>query len=222
MNSILCVTPILFFISFGQAQDSTFSPVAEISEAVILFDSIEQVELEKNNLLVRELDPGTRAGQTFEVIGYINAPQTRIVETLGDFKAYPAFMPYMELVEILSFDGQTSVLNFYLSLPMDIKKKYRIQISTINQHNGLIRLEWQTMKWPGLKPSETIRETSGYWLVQGLSPERSLVLHHVYSDPGAIPFGLGWLFDMLTENSVPQALLQTRERCEALTNKLKP
>jgi hypothetical protein len=64
---------------------------------------------------------------------------------------------------------------------------------------------------------ETIRDTSGYWRIEAQSENKSLTLYHLYTDPGPIPFGLGWIVDVLSKNSVPQVLLQTKDRTEELS-----
>ena len=66
------------------------------------------------------------------------------------------------------------------------------------------------MAW--LEKVETIRNTTGYWLLKQKSSESVMVLYHVYTDPGAVPRGLGWVVNILTEKSVPDALQKTRER----------
>jgi hypothetical protein len=46
-----------------------------------------------------------------------------------------------------------------------------------------------------------------------------LVLYHVYTDPGPIPLGLGWIVQILSEKSVPKTLSQTRKRLLAKEEK---
>jgi hypothetical protein len=41
------------------------------------------------------------------------------------------------------------------------------------------------------------------------------VQYQVYTDLGHIPFGLGWIIDFLTEYSLPEVLLNTKEYVEA-------
>ncbi|MCI5125930.1 MAG: hypothetical protein D3925_16025, partial [Candidatus Electrothrix sp. AR5] len=54
-----------------------------------------------------------------------------------------------------------------------------------------------------------------------LDAKHSLVLYHVYTDPGKIPFGLGWIVDFLGKDSVPEVLVQTKELAERVSASLK-
>ena len=39
---------------------------------------------------------------------------------------------------------------------------------------------------------------------------------NVYTDPGPIPFGLGWIVDIVSKDSVSDILLRTKKRAESL------
>jgi hypothetical protein len=71
---------------------------------------------------------------------------------------------------------------------------------------------WQLIPWPELSPSETIRDTSGYWRLTPLPGDKTLVEYQVRTDPGDIPFGAGWIVDLLTKGSLPDILESTRKR----------
>ena len=138
-----------------------------------------------------------------------------------DYKAYPSLMPNVSHIDILQQDESTAVLNYLLTLPLGKTKQYRIRLeaSTPDQQTSL--LQWQLQPWPELKPAETIRDTSGFWWIEALDGEHSLVLYHVYTDPGKIPFGLGWIVDILSKDSVPEVLTNTRDLAERTTALLK-
>jgi hypothetical protein len=123
-------------------------------------------------------------------------------------------------VEIVGQIDNESIINYTLTLPLGKIKKYRLGIAVSEPESRSSLIKWQLQKWVELKTEETIKDTSGFWRIEEISRNSSLVLYHVYTDPGPIPFGLGWIVDVLSKNSVPEAFLQTKVRAEriALTN----
>ncbi|NQV15789.1 hypothetical protein HQ531_10065 [bacterium] len=200
----LALSQLFIFVIFPQAYASDIIPLNDTEKQIV----------DRGQLVVRELDQSLESGNTFEVIGLMHAPRKDIVEVLIDYKAYSEFMPHVSKVETVENRGNQSVLNFILELPLNYEKKYRISISLSEPDMHTSRIEWHSIDWPGLTPVETIKETTGYWLVYEKTADTSLVLHHVYTDPGPIPFGLGWIIEILTKTSVPKALSQTRTRVE--------
>lgn len=186
-------------------------PVSSIS-----LNPEEQQQVDQGQLVLRELSHPELAGRTFKAIGIMDAPLTDVVQVITDYEAYPEFMPNVSLVDIHEQQADTSILNYYVSAPMGITKQYRIKIaaSTVDQAQALV--QWSQVEWPGLKASETIKYTQGYWLIEAQADSSSLVLYQVYSDLGPVPFGLGWIVDVLTKNSFPKVFLQTRLRAEGM------
>ena len=170
--------------------------------------------LGKGDIIVREIGNPGRSGRTFEAVGYINGPRKDIVEVLADYEKYPEFMPNVSHIEIVEQVGNDSVLNYTLSLPLGKIKKYRLKISAAGPEEQTSIIKWYMVEWLDLKKSETIKDTTGYWRIEEKSRNRSLVQYHVYTDPGPIPLGLGWIINILTEKSVPETLLKTRERVQ--------
>jgi len=168
----------------------------------------------KGEIVVREMDRAGNKGRTFEAIGLVKAPREKVVEVLKDYQKYPEFMPNVSHVEIVEQAGNEAVLNYTLTLPLGKIKKYRLRISGSALTDKIYLLEWHLEKWPGLKREETISDTTGYWRVEEKGEGLSLVLYHVYTDPGPVPFGLGWIVDVLSKKSVPDVLLQTKRRAE--------
>ncbi len=192
------------------------------AQALKIPDNIVMTEAEKTlvgqgEIIVRELSTKAKAGQTFEAVGVANAPLAILIQIITNYDKYPEFMPNVSEVTTLEQVGKATVLGFTLDLPLGKVKKYRILISMLESDPETARIEWTSQPWPGLKPAETIVETSGYWLLISRSSKSTLLLYHVYTDPGPIPFGLEWIVDILSKNSIPEALLKTRERAEQLT-----
>ena len=182
----------------------------------ISLDEHEKKLVAKGEIIVREINAPGKRGRTFEAVGLVKASRNNVLKVLKDYKKYPEFMPNVTRIEIVEQRGNDAVLNYTLSLPLGHIKKYRLKISERAPGNQFSIIEWQLQKWPELKMEETITDTAGYWRIEEKSENVSLVLYHVYTDPGPIPFGLGWIVDVLSKNSVPEVLLQTKYRAEKL------
>ena len=167
-------------------------------------------------IVVREIDAGGKKGRTLEAVGLIKASRKNIVRVLTDYKKYPQFMPNVSRIEVVEQRGNEVFLNYTLTLPLGKIKKYRLRISESEFADNISSIEWQMQKWPGLKTEETISDTTGYWHIKERSDNISLVLYHVYTDPGPIPFGMGWIVEILSKKSIPEVLLQTKRRAEKL------
>jgi len=182
----------------------------------ISLDEHEKKLVTKGEIIVREINAPGKRGRTFEAVGLVKASRNNVLKVLKDYKKYPEFMPNVTRIEIVEQRGNDAVLNYTLTLPLGNIKKYRLKISERAPGNQFSIIEWQLQKWPELKMEETITDTAGYWRIEEKSENDSLVLYHVYTDPGPIPFGLGWIVDVLSKDSVPEVLLQTKYRAEKL------
>ncbi len=170
--------------------------------------------IEKNEIIVRELSDIKKQGKTLEAFGLIHADIERIYKVLTNFEDYPTFMPNLGKVEILKKSSNHAVLNYFIELPLGKTKKYRLDMRFNQNSNNTAELHWKMISWPGLKQSETIKDTTGNWHLRAYPDKQGsvLVVYHVYTDPGPIPYGLGWIIDILTEKSVPNVLINTRKR----------
>lgn len=183
----------------------------------ISLDEPEEKRVAQGEIVVREIATAGGEGRTFEAIGLVKASRENLLKVLKDYEKYPEFMPNVSRVEVVEQNGNVAVLNYTLALPLGKIKKYRLKISESAPENQASTLEWQILPWPELQRAETITDTTGYWRIEEKNENKSLVLYHVYTDPGPIPFGLGWIVDVLSKDSVPKALLQTKKRTEELS-----
>ncbi|NTV12329.1 MAG: hypothetical protein HGA96_00100 [Desulfobulbaceae bacterium] len=181
---------------------------------VISLTASEEARIAKGDKIVRELEVAGKSGRTFEAICLIQADPKDVMQVLQDYEKYPEFMPNVSQVEIVEQRGAVTVLNYILTLPLGIIRKYRLKISPSAPGAPVVSLDWQLQAWPELKSAETITDTSGYWRIVAKGENKSLVLYHVYTDPGPVPFGLGWIVDALSKNSVPDVLVKTKQRTE--------
>ncbi len=170
--------------------------------------------VERGEVVLRELATRENGSTTVEAVARIAAPRRIVVQVLTEYEQYPEFLPNVSRVEVLEQAGNRTVLNYTLNLPLGTIKKYRLQIELRRAGKNLTRLGWEMVDWPGLPPEQTIEDTSGYWKIEQDRPESCLVVYHVSTDPGPVPFGLGWVVDMLRKNNVPEVVRATRERAE--------
>jgi ribosome-associated toxin RatA of RatAB toxin-antitoxin module len=192
-------------------------PTAHCASDYISLSDREKKLIGQGEIIVREVDTAGKDGRTFEAIGLINASRGAVFQVLADYNKYPEFMPRVSHIEIVEKSGNESIVNYTLKLPLGKIKKYRLRIYASEGKNQLSLIQWQLQKWPELKSEETIRDTTGYWRIEEKTQNSSLVLYHVYTDPGPIPFGFGWIVDILSKKSVPEVLLQTKYRTEKIS-----
>ncbi len=206
INGLFLAVLITAFFSIPSMPDASPS---------IFLTAGEEKLVGQRDIVVREVDTATnKSGRTFEAIGLINAPRNCILQVLTAYEKYPEFMPNVSRIDIVELRGDEAVLNYTLALPLGKIKKYRLKISVTKHEKQVSMIHWQLQRWPELKTAETIRDTTGYWRIEEKTKNSSLVLYHVYTDPGPVPLGLGWIVDVLSKNSVPEALLQTKARAE--------
>ncbi len=209
-----------------------FHPIC-IAAATLLFiwasatygESIEFSDKEKQILLSgkiiqKEVPTIGKPGKTFQAAGVINATVSNVYEVLTDFEKYHEFMPHNESTIVLERTERHAIVNITLGLPLNQYKKYRL--SWIMEYDkNIAKIKWKKIEWPGLKMSETIKDTEGFWYISSF-PEKAhhvLVVCHVYTDPGPIPFYIKWIADWMAKNSVPKMIIATKDRVDDLFGK---
>ncbi|MCI5136817.1 MAG: hypothetical protein D3922_00020 [Candidatus Electrothrix sp. AR1] len=220
---LLVISCAAFVFLMSEMSAWAGSPLPNPAKAgtAISLNALEQQTVHEQEILVRERSTNGKAGKAFEAVAIMEAKREVIRDIVMDYPSYPDFMPNVSRIEILQQEDSTALLNYTLALPLGKSKKYRakLEASEPDDHTSLI--QWQLEQWPGLKPEETIRDTTGFWRIEELDATRSLVLYHVYTNPGKIPFGLGWIVDLLSKDSVPEVLLKTKERAERVSSLMK-
>ena len=185
----------------------------------ITLTSSEKDLLAQGEVIVRDLSTDQKAGKTVEAIGLIKADIDDVYQILLNFEAYNEFMPNVAEVAIFKKGSNYAILNYTNELPLNKVKKYRLDMSYQKKKNEAM-LKWKMIEWPGLRKSVTINNTTGYWLLKNYPDKQNhiIALYHVYSDPGPVPLGLGWIVDILTYNSVPEIVINTRARVYSISN----
>ena len=171
----------------------------------------ERALIVKGKIVLREVPAPGRAGRTYEALGVVQGSLDEAVSVLTDFEHYPEFMPNVSAVTICEQVHPCSVIETSLRLPLGVKKRYRLRYTAGHDDAGF-RLDWVKIDWPELKPSQTVVDTSGYWLVRGFEEGGLLVVYHVYTDPGHIPLGMSGLARSLAKAKIPDGIVSLRER----------
>ncbi len=197
MHLIKAIVPFLLLAGAGAAQAADPIDARKLSET-----SVTLVETSK---------PGS-AAKSFAAGTIINAPVEKLCALIQDYPDYPSFMPNTESTKVaMSRPGQ-AIIDVTLALPMGKIKKYRLRMEPVVTAESC-KVMWSQLPWKGLKPEETIADTSGYWeFTPAPAPGKSIVKYVVSTDPGPVPFGLGWIVDSLSKDSIPATLDGLRKK----------
>lgn len=173
--------------------------------------NIDMARLSEKVTLAETTSAGS-PGKSFVAGTLIEAPAQDLCTILQDYEAYPSFMPNTQSTKVSAKGAGFSVIDVTLALPMGKIKKYRLRMEPKSGAQSC-KLSWKLTPWPGLKQEETIVDTTGYWeLAPAAAPGKTAVKYVVYTDAGPIPFGLGWIVDSLSKDSIPQTLEALRKR----------
>jgi hypothetical protein len=125
-----------------------------------------------------------------------------------DYASYGRYMPNTRSAVLVAAPqpGQ-ALVDMTLDLPLGKVKRYRLQLDSKASTAGC-QLSWKLVPREDLKPEDTIADTTGYWRFspQPANEAGSLVEYFVYADPGPVPFGLGWIIDIMSKRSLPATL----------------
>ncbi|MHC4519125.1 MAG: tetratricopeptide repeat protein [Planctomycetota bacterium] len=171
----------------------------------------------KEKVIVRKVAGAGKNTEEYEAMGLIAGTLQEVSGVLADYEKYPEFMPNVEKTTIRhSIDGVV-IVDWELSLPMGYVKKYRLKCWAKREGNRIQRF-WKKLPWPGLEADETIVDTYGQWTLEPFPGQTNQVLayYRVYTHPGRVPLGTGWIVDILSRNSVPSIIRRTRERVHDL------
>ncbi|MFZ6873561.1 hypothetical protein ACO0LF_16005 [Undibacterium sp. Di27W] len=155
------------------------------------------------------------SGKTFAAGTILNAPVAKVCATIQAYEDYPSFMPNTAKAKVTRQPDETALVDFTLNLPLGKVKKYRLKM-TPKASATTCNLSWKLQPWEGLKQEETIADTAGYWdlTAQAGNPNKTVVKYQVFTDPGPVPMGLGWIVDSMSKDSIPKMM-------DALRNKLR-
>ncbi len=175
-------------------------------------EPIDMAKLSDSAVALADTSQSGARGKSFVAATIINAPLQQLCQLIQDYESYPAFMPNTHAAKVSQAGSGFSLVDITLKLPMGKTKKYRLRMEPKVGANTCV-VAWKLAPWPGLTPEETIAATSGAWhFSPGADAGRTVVKYSVYTDPGPIPFGAGWIVDSLSKDSIPQTLQALRKR----------
>ena len=162
---------------------------------------------------VIELPAGAHPGKTFTAYTLIPAPVSKLCSIVQDYAAYASYMPNTRSAQTVSSGEGYVIVDMTLDLPLGQEKRYRLRLEP-EQTPNQCKLSWKLLPRADLKQSDTIADTTGYWLFKPAadSSSKTLVEYHVYADPGPVPFGFGWIVDLMSKRSLPRTLEALRSR----------
>lgn len=162
---------------------------------------------------VTDVSKADAPGKSYVAETIIAATVPRLCLIITDYGAYPSFMPNTAEARVVQATENGTLVDMTLKLPMGKSKKYRLRMEP-KSTPASCHLAWKLVPLPELKPEETIADTSGYWDLTPLPSDKNktLVKYYVYSDPGPVPMGLGWIVDSLGKDSLPKTLEALRAR----------
>ncbi|WP_374583076.1 hypothetical protein [Pseudoduganella sp.] len=162
---------------------------------------------------VVQADSTGQPGKAFTAWTLVQAPVPRLCALVQDYAAYASYMPNTKSAQTVGAGEGYVLVDLTLDLPLGQEKKYRLRLEP-QSDAGQCRLAWRLVP-SGLPPADTIADTTGYWLFKpqpGNDAGKTLVEYHVYADPGPVPFGFGWIVDMMSKRSLPRTLEALRQQ----------
>jgi hypothetical protein len=152
--------------------------------------------------------PGTGLpGKAFTAWTLVPASVPRLCAMVQDYASYASYMPNTKSAQPVGAGDGYVLVDMTLALPLGKEKKYRLRLEQEQADAGQCKLAWRLVP-TGLAPADTIADTTGYWLFTPLAGDgaKTMVEYHVYADPGPVPFGFGWIVDMMSKRSLPRTL----------------
>jgi hypothetical protein len=179
-------------------------------------DTIDMNNLTESQVVLVDASKAGNPGKSFIAATVINAPMQKLCAIVLNFSDYPSFMPNTESAIATQAADKSFLVDMSLKLPLGKTKKYRLKMESRTSPQAC-QLSWKQVPWEGLKPEETIADTSGYWLLTPSIPDKNktAVKYFVYTDPGPVPAGLGWIVDSLSKDSLPKTLEALRKKAQA-------
>jgi len=181
-----------------------------------LFDKHKRSIL-KGKTTVHKVGDFEKNSQEYDAIGLIEGTVEQVSSLLADFKSYPKFMPNVSEITVRSSSDEGTVVDYKLRLPLGIVKRYRLKFRS-KQEDNRYQLSWKKLPWLELKPKETVVDSYGQWIIEDFAGREDHVLayYRVFTDPGKIPFGTGWIADALSKQSMPKMFKKMQSRVKEL------
>ena len=194
---------LLATLSGGAAAHDAEAPAIDVSH------------LSEERIDVIDVSRPAQPGKSYDAMTIMDAPVARLCALIQDYPAYPAYMPNTKNTQIVSSADDHVLVDMTLELPLGKIKRYRLQLDA-RQNGASCQVAWKLIPRDDLKIAETIADTTGYWLFSPLpaNHNKSIVEYFVYADPGPVPYGLGWIVDIMSKKSLPSTLEALRGQAQ--------
>ena len=190
---------IIFTLLFGESPPL---PLYKITDQM-------HADLQRGNVILEQIESTKGAGEHYHAYILINQKVESVFQAISHLENYPKFMPHVSNVETVHYKQLTN-FRYFIELPMGITYQYQISSAEYESPQS----SWLTWKLEDCEDNNIV-DTWGQWVLSTYKDtDLTLVQYQVYTDLGYIPFGLGWVVDFLTEYSLPDVLLNTKEYVE--------
>ena len=169
--------------------------------------------LSETSVTLSEASTAGAPGKAFLAGTIIKAPMARLCAIIQDYPGYPGFMPSVAKTVVTRAPDGDALVDMSLKLPLGKSKQYRLKMTPAVGAQQC-RLAWKLVPVAGLKQEDTIADTTGYWQLAPVAGDagRTVVQYYVYTDPGPVPLGAGWIVDSMSKDSLPKTLEALRAK----------
>lgn len=175
----------------------------------------ERTDILKGSVIIRVVaDPG-QPGRTFEAVGTLPCGLDEAFAVITDYRRYPEFMPRVAQAVVKDEGDAGAVVEIRLSLPLGQSRRYRLKYESVRMEEGFV-VAWRKVPWPELPGNQTVKDTSGRWLVRTFDAGGLLASYRVRTDPGPIPLGLDGVAEVLGKRSMADVISNLRRRVRTL------
>ncbi|MDX8384796.1 MAG: hypothetical protein R8M45_12000 [Ghiorsea sp.] len=208
MLLLICLSPAMVLADISWSK-------LNIDDQTWKFDDEDVQMLAAEQVVLHNKTKDEQKVQHVDAFLLIHAPMQHVFALISDFKQLTDYAPHIEHITIIEQSAEHALVDYTLGLPLGIQKRYRLNLDFEHQKASK-RMTWHSAAWQSPQPNERIGTTSGYWwLQQTAEPNITLLAYQTMTDPGDVPFGLGWVVDYLTHSSIQALLTQTKIRAEA-------
>lgn len=168
--------------------------------------------LASGTIQVAEAPSAGLPGKAFTAWTLVQASVPRLCALVQDYASYSSYMPNTKSAQPVGEGDGYVLVDMTLDLPLGQQKKYRLRLEQQQQPDTTqCKLAWRLVP-TGLAPADTIADTTGYWLFTPIQGEggKTLIEYHVYADPSPVPYGFGWIVEMMSKRSLPRTLEAVR------------
>ena len=142
-------------------------------------------------------------------LGVIEAPLAAVREVIDAAADFDEFMPRIIQSEVEPVSPGVYLNRQVLDMPSPVAdRRYTVRVETGPIETGAGG-GWEA-RWTYVEGSGNVRESTGSWTLVPLTPERTVVVYRLLSDPGGrLP---AWIVDSTAPGALRRVLAAVRER----------